>query len=443
MRIFSAKRFIRLFFFVILPAALIAVPLIFILMVVQDEPVVLKTKAADVDDAARVRSLIKRSLGSLNKQEGQVIISASEDDLNAVAVFMARGIRGLTGQVNVAASGLEALFSFRLPHNPIGDYINLYIRVNPSSSGFQIAEFSAGRLKIPGPMALYSLRLAMDAILGDKQGTNILNSVQSVIFEQNTVTVHFKHALCLNLVHDSLRQHLAGIRDYFSPLGNPQTVRIYYRKLMEVAIKNPGTQKVSLAVFIGPLFNLALQRSLERDPAEENHAAIMALAIYAGHYRFERLVGPVLDEKMRLLKPVASNITLAGREDLRLHFVISAGLKLIAESGMSQAVGEFKELMDAGRGGSGFSFADLAADRAGVRFAEAAIDRKGGARRLQLLFAGGAFEEMFFPGIAAFPEGLTQREFKHLYGNVEDPEYRALVEKIDNAINKLPAYSGR
>jgi len=45
--------------------------------------------------------------------------------------------------------------------------------------------------------------------------------------------------------------------------------------------------------------------------------------------------------------------------------------------------------------------------------------------------------------IAAFPEGLTQIEFKHLYGNVEDPEYRALVQQIDNAINKLPAYSGK
>ncbi|MBI4686892.1 MAG: hypothetical protein HY756_03810 [Nitrospirae bacterium] len=403
----------------------------------------LETKAADVDDAAHVRSLIKRSLTSLNKHEGEVLISASEEDLNAVAVFMARGIRRLDGRVNITPSGLEAFFSLRLPHNPIGSYINLYIRVIPSQSEFKIAEFSIGRVKIPGSVALYLLRLAMDGILGDKQGTNILNSVQSVLFEQSTVTVRFKHAPCLNLVRDSLKERLSGVRDYFSPLGNPQTIRIYYRELADIGMKHQDNQKVSLAVFIGPLFNLALQRSLEADPAEENHAAIMALAIYAGHYRFGNLVGPVVDEKTRLLRLKTANITLGGREDLRLHFVISAGLKLVAESGMSHAVGEFKELMDAARGGSGFSFADLAADRAGVRFAEAATDRKGGARRLQMLFANGAFEGMFFPLVAALPEGITQKEFQYQYGNVEDPGYRALVEKIDNAINKLPAYSER
>ena len=54
---------------------------------------------------------------------------------------------------------------------------------------------------------------------------------------------------------------------------------------------------------------------------------------------------------------------------------MSAGIKLIADSGISFAAGEFKELLDALSGGSGFSFADLAADRAGTHFAKMAVGR--------------------------------------------------------------------
>jgi hypothetical protein len=62
---------------------------------------------------------------------------------------------------------------------------------------------------------------------------------------------------------------------------------------------------------------------------------------------------------------ITRHIMLGGRQDLRLHFIVSLGIKVIADSGISFAAGEFKELLDALSGGSGFSFADLAADRAG------------------------------------------------------------------------------
>ena len=69
---------------------------------------------------------------------------------------------------------------------------------------------------------------------------------------------------------------------------------------------------------------------------------------------------------------------LAGRRDLLQQFIVSAGLRVLAENGVPMAIGEFKELLDSRSGGSGFSFVDLAADRAGLRFADYVIEHSSG-----------------------------------------------------------------
>ena len=66
-------------------------------------------------------------------------------------------------------------------------------------------------------------------------------------------------------------------------------------------------------------------------------------------------------------------VTLQQRWDYPLHFLISALVAAEAGTPLADAVGLWKELTDARRGGSGFSFEDLAADRAGTRFGELAI----------------------------------------------------------------------
>jgi hypothetical protein len=120
------------------------------------------------------------------------------------------------------------------------------------------------------------------------------------------------------------------------------------------------------------LFQLAHQRSKSGSHTLENKAAILALSIYAGHWRFEQFTGQVGTKKNQPEPAITRHITLGGRQDLRLHFIVSAGIKVISDSGVSFAAGEFKELLDALSEGSGFSFADLAADRAGTHFAKRA-----------------------------------------------------------------------
>ena len=63
---------------------------------------------------------------------------------------------------------------------------------------------------------------------------------------------------------------------------------------------------------------------------------------------------------------------MRGREDWARHYALSAALAVLEHPLVSDAAGLMKEELDALTHGSGFSFGDLAADRAGVRFADAA-----------------------------------------------------------------------
>jgi hypothetical protein len=119
--------------------------------------------------------------------------------------------------------------------------------------------------------------------------------------------------------------------------------------------------------------------------------------------------------------------------------VTTAGIQVAAGSGISNFIGEAKEISDAD-GPSGFSFTDIAADRAGVRFAEIATRSESSARKLQAALADGATESEFFPKVGDFPEGLSESEFKSAYGDLDTPKYNAMVEKIDARIETVPLY---
>jgi uncharacterized protein YfiM (DUF2279 family) len=130
------------------------------------------------------------------------------------------------------------------------------------------------------------------------------------------------------------------------------------------------------------------------------------------------------------------NITLAGRHDLAQHFVISAALAAWAGEPVADAIGLYKELEDA-RHGSGFSFIDLAADRAGTRFGEILIRSPE-----QLIAAmGGTFhDEQLLPAVSDLPETLHQPEFKRRFDSLESPQFKAMAAEIERRLDTLPLY---
>ncbi len=140
------------------------------------------------------------------------------------------------------------------------------------------------------------------------------------------------------------------------------------------------------------------------------------------------------DERMIRLS-VIGEPTVRGRRDLAQHFFVSCYLTATMGGEASNAAGVAKELVDSNTT-SGFSFADLAADRAGVRFAEGVMSR-----RFPLHLVGQAFSmASFMPEVKDLPEGLSATDVASQYGTAGDPRFQKRLYEIDQRIQLLPPY---
>lgn len=127
--------------------------------------------------------------------------------------------------------------------------------------------------------------------------------------------------------------------------------------------------------------------------------------------------------------------TMRDRADLAKHFFVSAHLVALAGSAPARAAGLAKEIADS-QGGTGFSFVDLAADRAGEAFAEAVISGRLPLERVAADFA----VESFMPTVDDLPESLDEADFKANFGGPGDARFSAALAEIDARIRALPGY---
>lgn len=134
-------------------------------------------------------------------------------------------------------------------------------------------------------------------------------------------------------------------------------------------------------------------------------------------------------EERSARKKLAAGATLRGREDLARHFSVFAALSLLPGKDVASRLGVAKEWADArakGRGdGTGFSFADLCANEAGILFAERAVAREL-PKRISVV--------AFMPQIDDLPEGLTDAEFEETYGGTGDVRFKKALESIRRQI---------
>ena len=215
------------------------------------------------------------------------------------------------------------------------------------------------------------------------------------------------------------------------PAGDVARLQAYAERLAALGPALPAGEDVSLARLLPPMFDLARQRSAAgEDPKRENRAAILALVMMAEGRRYASLspaASPWPDPPRRV-------VLLAGRPDLPRHFLIAALLTVDGGERLADSMSLAKEVDDA-RFGSGFSFNDLAAGRAGARFAVLATDAP---RALQAVVARGVAESDLLPEVGDLPEFMALPAFKRRFGEVGSPSYRAMMALIELRLDALP-----
>ncbi len=220
------------------------------------------------------------------------------------------------------------------------------------------------------------------------------------------------------------------------PLVNKQELDRFYRyHLILTNLTLSKSKPISLSQLLIPVMRLASEQSAKGNAIEENRAAILMTSLH------------ILGISLKTLFPETANwpkqqkyrVTLDGREDFAKHFMLSATITAYSDTKLSDAIGLYKEIEDS-RSGSGFSFNDIAADRAGTKFGEKAIENHISALKIQNKLSSGLDDTDLMPAWLDLPEFLTEAAFKERFGDINTPSYLQLVDKIEQRITNLAIF---
>jgi hypothetical protein len=344
-----------------------------------------------------------------------VTLILSEQEANVLGNYLIDQIG--TGRASVRLEkGLARLaVSLGLPWDPRDSFVNLQLKVVATQDRPRIEEARLAGLPLPeGLVEALTARL-------------------TEALDKSRLALHLDLAPDLALV--SYEWHREAFEQVGSGLVSPEErARLlhYQEQLVRYGAGRPKGQDLVLPDLISHLLTQAHDQS-DADPAAENRAAILALTAYVNRRAIREPV--VMDVKAPAFRPVV----LRGRRDLSQHFMTSAALAAHGGNALADLIGLFKEVSDA-TGGSGFSFADLAADRAGTRFAELATGDIKGARRIQVLAQRGLTEADIMPSVDGLREGISKAEFAATFGDTRSDTYRRVRDQIERRIDGLALF---
>ena len=356
-------------------------------------------------------------------QDGDVkTITIGKRDLDLAINYFVYLIGQGGSVVELRDGSVTAQATVHLPKNPLGQYLNIDVGLHETSGIPKLEYLHIGRLPIPGWFANKVFKLAINAFY-DKTGQTLeADLIQRVIVTNHNMSITYQWD---SDITDVVRTNLVSAEDQ-------DRLKVYNQKLVDVMSTASGS--VQMIDILRSLVRLAEERSTTGNAATENKAAIIVLAAYVGGHGLRRLA-PQADSWPQVPK---RDVRLQGRKDFAQHFMISASLSMAGGNIFSDAVGLLKEIDDS-RGGTGFSFNDLCADKAGTRFGERATAYSR-ASEIQTRIARSLVESDIMPRADDLPEHMSESEFRRRFGGVDSPRYNQMIAEIDRRVEQLPLY---
>ena len=383
-------------------------------------PLVTETPTLDFNDIDRAKQLLLRNdpRGKLPGITRALVLSPR--DLELLMNQAGRQFGEPRARVQMQPGLARVQASLPLPGNPLGGWLNLDAVLRETDGLPRVARLRVGRLPVPAWLAAQALPWLLDALNLRAQGALAQRLVSQVGFGAQKMVLAYAWP-------DNPQQDLAN--SLLAPAEQAR-LKIYADHLARLSAELAPAGPVSITRLLPPVFALARQRSADRAQAVlENRAALVALAFLVNGQGLAVLVPDArLWARARPLQ-----ITLAGRPDTPQHFLVSAALSAEGGGPLADAIGLYKEVADS-RGGSGFSFNDLAADRAGTRFGLQAVHHP---QALQARLASGVQEADLLPAVADLPESMDAREFERRFGGVGGAAYRQMLHDIEARLDRL------
>ena len=351
-------------------------------------------------------------------------IQLDETELNRLLNYAVelRRVSGIAAELTPGLATLTATLT--VPPNPFGRYLNITADVADVPGGIRIESLQLGSLPLPGVFTDWTARLAHRWLRRDPTYAALADAFTQINLDENRATLDYRwHPELLTRIERKGAELLIEPEDQARMLA-------YAEQLDAILKRYSHGSTVPLVQVVAPLF--AHANALDSHPAEENRAALTAVAAYLSGISLNRLLEGTSQSIRRAPRVLLS---LHGRRDFAEHYMISAALSVNAGSRLANAIGLTKEEDDASRG-SGFSFTDLAANRAGVRLGERAIGEN--ASQVQQKLAYARSDDDLLPDFRDLPEFMAQDEFDRRFGPVGSPRYQRVINRIDARLAAHP-----
>ena len=385
-------------------------------------------KPADVSAA---KKLLSDTVKQLSQHDGTINLSFDQTQLDALFNVASYASRQLQFSSDISPFGLMISGKGNITVLTLTRGLNANCLLGPTATGFAIVSCQLGSLPISGFIANSLLHTLINNTVATPADQQLLQLLAAGEIRQNRLVFNANNAAPIQLrLQPQFYQPFAA-DETAKPLA--ADIAFYLQQLKQ--LRRSHFREHRLAFYLHQLFTLAEQRAIANAQpiAEAYQNAMWAAAVTMGNRKFIYYANPTIQLNQ---VPKTAPVTLNGRRDLALHFLYSAVIQMLSSSQLSEQIGLLKEIMDSDRGGSGFSFADLAADKAGTRFAE----------RLDFYqpqhfarFTAEHFEQAIMPLSSDLPEGFTEQQINQL-GGINSALFTEQEQLINLRLDKLSFY---
>ncbi len=395
----------------------------------QENPLVTQRHTLNATEISRVKSFINKNNPSYFKNNRKRTTTISEQDINLLTrYFLNKLDDNARARTKFFTSTLYLTGTLKLPANPFGNYLNISAEIVQQGESIIIKSLEIGDITIPHFMSDLLLITIHRELLKQVPEYHIaINSITGFQFNRQQLSIsyiwrdevvrQFKNRIATSLISKNLKTRL-----------------FIYTQQLKIITQSIHQPRPSLTELLKPMFSFAIKRSKDNNPVEENRALFIVLGAYMINKNIPQILG---DPSIGRLKN--KTFYLLKRKDLSQHLLVSAALTALSDSTLAQSIGLEKEIKDSD-GGSGFSFSDLAADRAGVTLANTALSSERQAHLLQLALSKTNYESDFMPNIDNLSDGLRGIDFRMIYLNTNSASYKQVIAVIDRRISACNIY---
>ncbi len=408
---------------------LISIPIaiiVFLIYSLQDYPLVNEAPPLTHRQIAKAKTIIKKNDPRLLKKgQKNYMTMKSSDVSNAFNYLLTQITRGGfetrfdSGEMDIKGTAI-------LPQNPFGQYLNIQLNIEQSQYQPDLDKLTIGEVAIPN----FIIDLTWSLIKNTAKGSQLVAITEMLDKMQISPNK-------LLLAYTYSKQNIQQVKDLIVTRQDKDVLYAYQEKLVQITKILSDKRKYSITVILEPLFKHAMQRSVKGDPVEENRALLTILNAYIKYsfYKNGENLSKLTGRRDRPPKPL--QLLIYDNDDLAEHLAFTAGMAVTGGKALANAVGINQEFGEV-KGHRGFSFADYAANLAGMRLAELATTSQSSARRIQRIMSNQLSEGIFMPRVDDLPSNVDEKEFKKRFLKGESTEYKRLIKIIERRVDALP-----